>query len=59
MEQFILDNPKIKYWYHGHVHDHFDYTIGQCRIVCEPYGYRSNGEQKTSPKKWYGKEIEI
>lgn len=59
MEQFILDNPRIKYWYHGHVHDHFDYTVGQCRVVCEPYGYHSNGEQKTSPKKWYGKEIEI
>ena len=33
--------------------------IEQCRVVMEPYGYHVNGEQKISPKKWYGKEIEI
>lgn len=59
MEQFIIDNPRIKFWCHGHVHDCFDYTIGECRVICSPYGYHANGEQKISPKKWFGKEIEI
>lgn len=59
MEQFIIDNPRIKFWYHGHVHDCFDYTVGKCRVICSPYGYHANGEQKVSPKKWFGKEIEI
>ena len=58
MEDFILQNNRIKYWHHGHVHDSFDYMIGQCRVICSPYGY-SGREQKISPKKWYGKEIEI
>ena len=58
METFILQNERIKYWHHGHVHDSFDYMIGQCRVICSPYGY-SGREQKISPKKWYGKEIEI
>ena len=58
MEDFILQNERIKYWHHGHVHDSFDYMIGQCRVICSPYGY-SGREQKVSPKKWYGKEIEI
>ena len=58
MEDFILQNERIKYWHHGHVHDSFDYMIGQCRVICSPYGY-SGREQKISPKKWYGKEIEI
>lgn len=58
MEDFILQNDRIKYWHHGHVHDSFDYMIGQCRVICSPYGYCGR-EQKISPKKWYGKEIEI
>lgn len=26
-------------WVHGHVHESFDYRIGQCRVVCNPFGY--------------------
>jgi len=38
--QEILDvNPQIKLWIHGHVHDDFDYMIGNCRVVCHPCGY--------------------
>ena len=39
LSDLILDNPNIKFWTHGHVHDVFDYTIGQCRIMCNPRGY--------------------
>lgn len=58
MEEFIKDNPRIKYWFHGHVHAQFDYTIGQCRVLCSPYGY-SGHEQRISPKKWFGTEFEL
>ena len=58
LEQFIIDNPRIKLWIHGHVHNSFDYNIGQCHIICEPYGYFGH-EQKIKPRKWYGKEINI
>jgi Icc-related predicted phosphoesterase len=39
LDEFIMDNPKIKYWIHGHCHNFFDYSIEQCRVLCNPYGY--------------------
>jgi Icc-related predicted phosphoesterase len=39
MDQFILDNPQIQLWVHGHMHDPFDYGIGGTRVVCNPRGY--------------------
>jgi predicted phosphodiesterase len=27
-------------WIHGHTHDSYDYRLGQCRVVCNPRGYR-------------------
>jgi predicted phosphodiesterase len=40
LSEFILDNPRIKLWTHGHTHDEFDYMIGSTRIVCNPRGYK-------------------
>ncbi|MBC3920060.1 metallophosphoesterase [Undibacterium sp. CY18W] len=28
-------------WIHGHMHESFDYEIGQCRVVCNPCGYKT------------------
>lgn len=45
LSDFILDNPRIKLWCHGHMHDYCDYTIGDTRVVCNPrgyYGYENN-----------------
>lgn len=39
LTEFILDNPQIKLWTHGHTHDPFDYMIGETRIFCNPRGY--------------------
>lgn len=39
MDYFIMDNPKIKYWAHGHTHRAQDYMIEQCRVICNPHGY--------------------
>lgn len=39
LSEVILDHPNIKYWFHGHTHDHFDYEVGNCRVVCNPRGY--------------------
>ncbi len=30
-------------WVHGHMHDSFDYQLGQCRVVCNPCGYMTRG----------------
>ena len=38
LSELIFDTqPKL--WFHGHMHDSFDYTIGDTRILCNPRGY--------------------
>ena len=39
LSEFILDNPNIKLWCHGHMHNTSDYMIGDTRIVANPRGY--------------------
>lgn len=39
LEDIMLDNPTIKYWFHGHMHDNWDYEVGECRVICNPRGY--------------------
>mgnify|MGYP000290589194 FL=1 len=39
LSEFILDNPEIKLWTHGHTHDSFEYKIGDTTIMCNPRGY--------------------
>lgn len=45
LSEFILDNPEIKFWTHGHTHHNFDYTIGDCRVICNPRGYAGYEQQ--------------
>jgi predicted phosphodiesterase len=47
LSEFILDNPRIRLWTHGHTHEPFDYTIGETRICCNPRGYIGH-EQRAS-----------
>ena len=35
----IIERFAPALWVHGHVHDSFDYTLGDTRIVCNPRGY--------------------
>lgn len=44
LSEVILDRPQIKLWTHGHMHQAFDYMIGETRVVCNPRGYESHGE---------------
>jgi predicted phosphohydrolase len=39
LSNLILDNPNIKTWVHGHMHDPCDYSVGLCRVLCNPRGY--------------------
>lgn len=39
LDEYIMDHPQIKLWTHGHVHQKYDYTIGETRVVCNPRGY--------------------
>jgi predicted phosphodiesterase len=37
--------PKADLWLHGHLHCPQDQQVGRCRIVANPLGYASKGEQ--------------
>jgi Icc-related predicted phosphoesterase len=39
LSDLMLDQPKIKLWTHGHMHQCFDYKVGDVRVVCNPRGY--------------------
>ena len=48
--------PEADLWLHGHLHAPSDYTahglradgsVGRCRVVANPLGYRGKGEQRT------------
>lgn len=40
---------RADYWLHGHVHDSFDYLVGNCRVVANPRGYPRNLSSADSP----------
>lgn len=44
LESFIRDNPNIKLWITGHVHDRKNFKIGNCLVVMNPRGYEHRGE---------------
>ena len=52
MDEDILNMTKTpKLWVHGHVHNAFDYKIGETRIVCHPKGYpHEEGFENYKPK---------
>ncbi|MEJ8850820.1 metallophosphoesterase [Variovorax rhizosphaerae] len=37
MQDEFFEVPAL--WAHGHTHDSFDYSVGNCRVVCNPRGY--------------------
>jgi Icc-related predicted phosphoesterase len=57
LSEFILDNPQIKVWTHGHTHDPFDYMVGSTRIICNPRGYFGYEQRAEDFDPTYGFEI--
>ena len=57
LNEFIVNNPQIRLWCHGHVHNHFDYILGKTRIVCDPFGY--NNENSADLPYNYGTRIRV
>jgi Icc-related predicted phosphoesterase len=45
LSEFILDRPQIKAWTHGHMHNNFDYLVGDTRVMCNPHGYPGENDQ--------------
>jgi Icc-related predicted phosphoesterase len=38
LDELIYEHQPLL-WIHGHTHTVFDYSIGQTRVICNPYGY--------------------
>lgn len=39
LENVITENPNIKVWCHGHIHNNNDYRVGECSVISNPRGY--------------------
>ena len=35
----LIEAHQPTLWVHGHVHQSFDYRVGETRILCNPHGY--------------------
>lgn len=35
----VIDEVKPRYWFHGHMHDNAEYTVGATTVICNPKGY--------------------
>ena len=46
LNNFIIANPQIRLWCHGHMHDPSDYILGETRMVCCPFGYNNENEAR-------------
>lgn len=42
---------KADVWVHGHTHKSLDFTLGKCRVVCNPRGYVDENAWGFDPKK--------
>lgn len=52
LTEFILDHPQVKLWTHGHMHDCFDYMVGETEVVCNPRGYNGENQYFNPNKVW-------
>lgn len=50
LDEFILQNQRIKYWLHGHTHASSDYMIGNTRVLANPQGYPMERNPDFNPK---------
>jgi Icc-related predicted phosphoesterase len=46
LDDFIMAHSNIKLWCHGHVHRPFNYKIGECDVICNPFGYYNENSMK-------------
>lgn len=44
LDEFISLRPEVVLWFHGHMHNVFDYWIKDTRILCNPRGYQKYGD---------------
>ena len=59
LTEFILKNPQIKAWTHGHTHNQFDYMVGSTRVLCNPRGYVNHERESNDKDPYFAKVFEV
>ena len=44
LEHLLVDNPQVKFAFHGHTHRSENYKVGQCTVISNPRGYVNYAE---------------
>lgn len=42
----VIEDVQPSIWIHGHTHSSMNYNIGQCNIICNPFGYATMQNSK-------------
>jgi hypothetical protein len=45
----LIEQTDIKYWFHGHVHDSFNYMINNTNVIANPVGYFTERNPEHNP----------
>ena len=45
-QEHRIQRWKPDVWIHGHVHDSLDYRLGKTRVLCNPWGYPDEGNER-------------
>jgi Icc-related predicted phosphoesterase len=45
LEYVMQENKNIALWFHGHVHNSFDYMVNKTRVLCNPKGYMDENHE--------------
>lgn len=48
LSKFIADH-KPNYWLHGHLHNSSNYQLGECKVLCNPKGYKGEVNESFDP----------
>ena len=48
LRKFII-NHKRDYWFHGHLHSSSNYQLADCRVMCNPKGYKGEVNKHFDP----------
>lgn len=55
----LVERSSADLWVHGHVHDSFDYTIGNTRVLCNAKGRHGEDMERESPPFRWNYTVEL
>ena len=56
-ESYLIEQKQPKLWLHGHTHHWCDYTLGNTRVLCYPFGYPHERPNLSKKQQDYEPEV--